>query len=299
MINGIINIRKEKGYTSHDVVAKMRGILKQKKIGHTGTLDPDATGVLPVCLGHATKLCNLLTDRTKEYKTILQLGIETDTQDNSGTILAEKEVEVTQEQVREVVKTFLGTTKQIPPMYSAIKINGQKLYDLARQGKVVEREAREITITKLTLEKIDFPFVELTVDCSKGTYIRTLCHDIGQQLGCGATMTELVRTRVGEFTLETAITLQEVERLVSCHQIEERVKSVTSFYENLPFITPKKEFEKMLANGNPLYQNQVQQEILLEDKEQVRVYNGTGNFCAIYSWNLKKHCYMPFQMFQT
>ena len=194
MINGIINVYKERGYTSHDVVAKLRGILKQKKIGHTGTLDPEAQGVLPVCLGKGTKVCELLTDKQKEYRAVMRLGIETDTQDMTGTVLREAKVDCSEDEIRSCVEGFVGVQEQIPPMYSALKVNGKKLYELARQGIEVERKSRRITIEKITIERIDLPEVVMTVKCSKGTYIRTLCHDIGQSLGCGGCMSDLVRT---------------------------------------------------------------------------------------------------------
>ena len=168
-MDGIINIYKEAGYTSHDVVAKLRGILHQKKIGHTGTLDPDAVGVLPVCLGKATKLCDILTEKDKQYRAVMQLGIETDTQDTSGTVTAEHPVIVSEGQVRQVIMDFIGEYDQIPPMYSALKKNGKKLYELAREGIVVERETRRITIHGIEIEKVELPYVTMLVDCSKGT----------------------------------------------------------------------------------------------------------------------------------
>ena len=185
MKNGVLNVSKEKGYTSHDVVAKLRGITHQKKIGHTGTLDPDATGVLPVCLGKATKVCELLTDKDKTYQAVLLLGMETDTQDTTGTVTARAPVTASEEDVREAVQSFTGSYDQIPPMYSALKINGKKLYDLARAGKEVERKARMVQIHEIRIEEIALPRVTMTVTCSKGTYIRTLCYDIGRKLGCG------------------------------------------------------------------------------------------------------------------
>ena len=197
MIHGIINVYKEKGFTSHDVVAKLRGIVGQKKIGHTGTLDPDATGVLPVCLGKATKLCDLLTDKNKTYEAVLLLGKTTDTQDITGEVLEEKSTEaLTEEKVREAIEGFIGDYEQIPPMYSALKVNGKKLYELAREGKVIERKARLVKILDIQILEIDLPKVRMEVSCSKGTYIRTLCHDIGEKLGCGGCMESLIRTRV-------------------------------------------------------------------------------------------------------
>lgn len=194
---GIIVIHKEKGFTSHDVVAKLRGILHMKKIGHTGTLDPDATGVLPVALGKGTKLVDLLTDKEKTYEAVLHLGIDTDTQDMSGTVLEEKPVNVTEEEVRKVLKSFVGEQLQVPPMYSALKVNGKKLYELAREGKTVERKARPVCFYEIEPLEFHLPLVKIRVTCSKGTYIRTLCHDIGEKLGCGGCMEELLRSRVG------------------------------------------------------------------------------------------------------
>ena len=173
MISGILNIKKEAGFTSHDVVAKLRGIVHQKKIGHTGTLDPDATGVLPVCLGKATKLCDIIGDWDKTYEAVLLLGKETDTEDTSGKILEEKEVTVTEEEIQNIILSFQGTYDQIPPMYSAKKVNGKKLYELARAGKEVERKARPVTILDIRVENIALPRAVITVTCSKGTYIRT------------------------------------------------------------------------------------------------------------------------------
>ena len=169
MIHGVINIYKEKGYTSHDIVAKLRGILRQKKIGHTGTLDPDAEGVLPVCLGGGTRLCDMLTDKDKTYRAVMLLGKETDTQDISGTVLKEMSVTVTEEQVKAAAESFIGDYEQIPPMYSALKVNGKKLYELAREGKTIERAARPVRILELTIEEINLPRVTMTVTCSKGT----------------------------------------------------------------------------------------------------------------------------------
>ena len=200
--SGVINIYKEAGYTSHDVVAKLRGILKQKKIGHTGTLDPQAQGVLPVCLGKGTKLCDLLADHDK------------DTQDMEGTILKKSSVQVSEEEVRTCILSFQGEQQQVPPMYSALKVNGKKLYELAREGKVVERKARPVTFHNIEVLWMELPKVKIRVQCSKGTYIRTLCNDIGEKLGCGGCMEELLRTRVERFGLTDAVKLDEVQKVM-------------------------------------------------------------------------------------
>ena len=213
MVNGILNVYKEKGYTSHDVVAKLRGIVGQKKIGHTGTLDPDAEGVLPVCLGRATKVCDMLTEKDKTYEAVLLLGKETDTQDISGTVLRVGETEgLTQEQVKDCVMSFVGEYDQIPPMYSALKVNGKKLYELAREGKTIERKSRKVEIKEIRILEMALPRVRMEVSCSKGTYIRTLCHDIGEKLGCFGCMESLLRTKVSRFELESSLKLSEIQK---------------------------------------------------------------------------------------
>lgn len=304
MINGIINIYKEKGFTSHDVVAKLRGITRQKKIGHTGTLDPDATGVLPVCLGNATKLCDLLTDKDKEYETVLLLGKVTDTQDVTGKVLQEADVLVTEEQVREVVNSFVGPIEQIPPMYSALKVNGKKLYELAREGKVIERKSRPITIHDITILDIklteDCHEIRMRVNCSKGTYIRTLCHDIGEKLGCGGCMKSLVRTKVSKFLLADAITLDEVQKLQQEDKLIDLVIPVADMFPQYPKVYVNEEGNRFLANGNPLkldhIKNKEEAKSLLVEHKEVRIYNIDEQFSAIYEWqgasNLK-----PVKMF--
>ena len=231
MVNGIINVYKEKGYTSFDVVAKMRGIFGQKKIGHTGTLDPDAQGVLPVCLGKATKVCDLLTDKDKVYKATMLLGIQTDTLDISGKVCNKAMVNVTEQQVRDVISTFVGTIEQVPPMYSALKVNGKKLYELAREGKTIERKARKVSIYDITIDEICLPEVVMTVSCSKGTYIRSLCDDIGTKLGCYGCMKELLRTKVACFDIGDAYKISEIEKLK-----ESIVLPVDMLFENIPAV---------------------------------------------------------------
>ena len=220
MINGIVNVYKEKGYTSFDVVAKMRGIMHQKKVGHTGTLDPDAEGVLPVCLGKATKVCELLTDKDKIYETTMLLGVETDTQDISGQIINRADVKADEIQIKNTINSFVGKIMQVPPMYSALKVNGQKLCDLARKGITVDRKAREIEIYSINILDIKIPEIKMRVHCSKGTYIRTLCNDIGMKLGCYACMKELLRTKVSVFSVNDALKLSEIEKAVSDNSYE-------------------------------------------------------------------------------
>ena len=235
MLDGIFNVYKEKGYTSHDVVAKLRGIAGQKKVGHTGTLDPDAEGVLPVCLGKATKVCDVLTDKSKTYQAVLLLGRRTDTQDISGACLEERDTSgLAKETVRRAVESFLGDYMQTPPMYSALKVDGKKLYELAREGKTVERKARKVQIHRIEIRKMDLPRVWIEVECSKGTYIRTLCDDIGELLGVGGCMEELLRTRVGHFRIEDSVRLSELERYREEGTLEEHLIPVDSVFADCP-----------------------------------------------------------------
>ena len=302
-MNGIINVYKEKDFTSFDVVAKLRGILKQKKIGHTGTLDPDAVGVLPVCLGSATKLCDMLTDKKKEYIAEFVLGKETDTQDISGQVIKETEVVCTQEEVKTAIQSFVGDYDQLPPMYSAIKVDGKRLYELARQGKEVERKKRPVTFYEIEIIKCELPYVTIRVLCSKGTYIRTLCHDIGQKLGCGAAMTELERTRSGQFTKENAYTLAEIERLRDAGSLDEIVMPVDTVFMNLPAFVVAGELEKKILNGNLIRINECKNAGLTEcfsEEKKVRVYKekeNSCNFIAIYQYSKEKKGMIPDKMF--
>lgn len=308
MISGIINIYKEKGYTSFDVVAKLRGILKTKKIGHTGTLDPDAEGVLPVCLGKATKVCDLLTDKSKEYEAVMLLGTMTDTQDVTGAVLATKEVTCDAEQVSAAVMSFVGDYMQVPPMYSALKVGGKKLCDLARAGVTVERAARPVTIHGIEILSVELPRVRMRVSCSKGTYIRTLCQDIGEKLGCGACMEALLRTRVGNFALADSLTLAEVEasvkRLTDGVPIEawdavsfpflHEVDSVFLQYERA---VVSEAFKKPLYNGN-----RIQQEMFTDyrqewEEQPIRVYDEGGRFAGIYAYQSDRKDYKPLKVF--
>ena len=210
-MDGFINVYKEKGQTSHDVVNKVRKIFATRKVGHTGTLDPNATGVLPIAVNNATKVIEYMEHDDKTYVAELTLGIITDTEDIWGNILEENSVNVTKDEIEDAIKSFIGKQKQVPPMYSELKINGKKLYELAREGKVIEREAREIEIFDIEEIEVIENKVSFKVHCSKGTYIRTLCKDIGEKLGCGATMSALKRVQSGGFTIDTAVKLSELE----------------------------------------------------------------------------------------
>lgn len=295
MINGVIIIKKEKGFTSHDVVAKLRGIVKQKKIGHTGTLDPEAEGVLPVCLGNATKLCDILTDKTKEYVAELLLGITTDTQDMTGRILEEKEVMADEKQVEEVILSFLGSSFQIPPMYSALKINGKKLYELAREGKEVERKPRPIEIYELQILSIELPVVKFRVLCSKGTYIRSLCADIGEKLSCGGCMQSLMRTKAGEFSIENAHTLSEIEEKRDQNLLHELVIPVDQLFPSYRKLTVKALGDRFLENGNVCPAELIDEKA--DDEEKVLLYHSSGVFYGIYTYEESSRLYKPYKMF--
>lgn len=298
MMHGVLNIYKEKGYTSHDVVAKLRGIVGQKKIGHTGTLDPDAVGVLPVCLGKATKLCDMLTDKNKTYETVMLLGKVTDTQDVSGEVLEEKETShLTEEVVRNTVMSFVGDYMQVPPMYSALKVNGKKLYELAREGVEIERKARPVSILDIQIKVIDLPRVRMEVSCSKGTYIRTLCHDIGMKLGCGACMEELIRTKVSRFEIKDSLTLAQVQELKEEGKLNEILVPIDEMFANYEAVTLKEEFMTFIYNGNVFYPKHLKEHIKLEDGKMVRVYDGQGQFIAIYKFLKEKYLFKIEKMF--
>ena len=299
MINGIVNVYKEKGFTSFDVVAKMRGMFHQKKIGHTGTLDPDAEGVLPVCLGKATKVCDLLTDKDKEYKAVLLLGQETDTQDISGEVLNSSEVNVTEETVRKVILSFIGSYEQMPPMYSALKVNGQKLCDLARKGITVERKARLVTIHKIEITNINLPEVEMIVSCSKGTYIRTLCDDIGKKLGCFGCMKSLLRTRVDKFMVEDALTLSQLQLILEKKPETEWnfIEPVDEVFSKFQSVTANEEAQKMVLNGNRIPVALVSDFSENKKQEQVRLYDYTHKFIGIYTYMEESKEYKPVKLF--
>ncbi len=256
MANGIIIIDKPAGWTSMDVCAKLRGMFHEKRVGHAGTLDPMATGVLPVFIGRATRAVQYAAESDKEYIAGLKLGVVTNTQDTTGEILEERPVDVTRDQLLAVLEAFHGWIRQVPPMYSAIKVNGKKLYELARKGREVEREPRTVAIRALELldetppEGADYL---LRVVCSKGTYVRTLCHDIGQALGCGGCMASLRRTRAAGFTLEDSVTLEAVQQAVDRGEGEGLLLPVDSYFAGLPVLVLKNAgAEKKIRNGAAL-----------------------------------------------
>ena len=298
MINGIVNIYKEKGYTSHDVVAVLRKVVGQKKIGHTGTLDPDATGVLPVCLGRATKVCELLTDHDKTYEALLLLGKTTDTQDISGEVLEERDPgNLTEEEVRSCIESFIGEYDQVPPMYSALKVNGKKLYELAREGKTVERKSRKVQIHGIRILEMNLPHVRMEVDCSKGTYIRTLCHDIGEKLQVGGCMEELERTKVGRFLKEDAVALDEVREKMEQGEGAELFTPLDQIFAELPAVTVTDAKAWMSYNGNDLPERFLLEKEAWTDGQEVRVYDSRKNFIGLYQYRAPKKLFHIKKMF--
>ena len=292
MVHGVINVKKEKGMTSFSVVARCRRIFEQKKIGHTGTLDPDAEGVLVVCLGKGTKLVDMLSHGTKTYEAVLMLGRVTDTQDTSGTVLREYEVGVSPKEAEAAVLSFEGPQMQVPPMYSALKVDGKKLVDLARRGIEVERKAREVTFSDIEILETNLPRIRFRVTCSKGAYIRTLCEDIGMKLGCGGCMESLLRTRTGRFEIGEALTLDEISEKVSEGDFS-FVLPIDSFFDEFPKVQVPESLDADIKNGNRFELRG------LSDipNKKVRVYLSDGAFAGIYKksgkrFSLEKHFYI-------
>ena len=288
MKDGFLLVNKPQGYTSFDVIARLRGILKQKKLGHGGTLDPNVTGVLPVFVGRGTKAIDMLSNHDKKYTATFRLGLETDTQDIWGEVIKENEPERDIEKIKTCVLSFKGKQSQLPPMYSAIKVNGVRLYDLAREGKVVPREKREIEIYDIdflgkTQNEDEY---KITVYCSKGTYVRTICADIGALLGCGATMTSLVRTMAHGFELSECITLDEIQAAADENRAEELIKPVSELFSELPPIVLNESQEKMYRNGVSLDPKRVSGVIydtayVIAEWQKYAVFKENGVFLGI------------------
>ena len=348
-MDGIINVYKEKGYTSHDVVARLRGITKEKHIGHTGTLDPAAAGVLPMCLGAVTKACELLTEKGKEYETILLLGIETNTEDATGEIVSSGDVSgITDDMIIEAVKSFEGDISQVPPMFSATRINGQRYYDLARKGVEIEREAKQVHVSSIEIisditrcllsqkeafapypdtnlakfaeepdpeegrwhwenndirkdENKDIPVIRvaLRIACEKGTYIRTICADIGRKLGCGGCMERLLRTRSGAFKIEDSHSLAELEEIfakTSSQEIQNVLLSADTCFMEYPALHCKEKYDSVLLNGNLMRMRHFKEYIEVADLIN-RVYDSHNDFKALYEWVEERKLYRPIKVF--
>ena len=278
MYNGILLLNKEPGFTSHDAVAKLRGILRFRRIGHAGTLDPMAQGLLVMLLGKATRASEYASGAEKEYIADFILGVETDTQDTTGNVFAEAPVDVTESQLRQALSSFEGGYDQVPPMYSAIQKDGVRLYDLARKGKEVERESRFIALPLLELLSFDPPRGKLRVRCSKGTYIRTLCHDLGQRLGCGGAMSALTRVQAGDFSLEDALTFGKVEQLVKEGTLQQHILPADRLFASLPAVTLTEEGAKRARNGAHAAQKHLLSGAIPPVDSLCRVYTPEGEF---------------------
>lgn len=276
-MNGILNVYKNRGMSSFDVVRKIKFLAHEKKVGHTGTLDPEATGVLPVALGKATKIIDYIMNSSKAYEVKLVLGKKTTTYDLEGEVTEEKDAShITEDQAMNAVLSFVGEYDQVPPMYSALKKNGVRLYDLARQGIEVEREARRITIYDITDIKIELPYISMKVSCSKGTYIRSLCYDIGEKLNVGATMTMLNRCATSVFTQENSINIEDLTE----ENIESHLITIEKALENFPKLTVNSSFTKLLVNGVNVFDKRLTD----EKREQgvlYRVYDSEGLFIGL------------------
>lgn len=277
-MNGVINIYKNTGMTSFDVVAMVRRVAKMKKVGHTGTLDPKASGVLPVCLGKATKIIDYIMENKKVYRVNLKLGMITDTYDLEGEVLREKDAShITKDEILNCINSFVGTIDQVPPMYSALKQNGVRLYELARQGIEVHREARKITIYSIENIKIESnDNIQMDVCCSKGTYIRSLCYDIGEKLNVGATMTALERIQNGPFTKEEAINIEDLTEEL----LEKHIISIEKALDSFEKITVNEKFGKLLRNGVKVFDNRMYSEEV-EFNKLYRVYEDNGVFLGL------------------
>ncbi|EHK2355947.1 tRNA pseudouridine(55) synthase TruB [Clostridium perfringens] len=277
-MNGVINIYKNTGMTSFDVVAMVRRVAKMKKVGHTGTLDPAASGVLPVCLGKATKIIDYIMENKKVYRVNLKLGMVTDTYDLEGEVLREEDAShITKDEILNCINSFVGTIDQVPPMYSALKQNGVRLYELARQGIEVHREARKITIYSIENIKIESnDNIQMDVCCSKGTYIRSLCYDIGEKLNVGATMTALERIQNGPFTKEEAINIEDLTEEL----LEKHIISIEKALDSFEKITVNEKFGKLLRNGVKVFDNRMYSEEV-EFNKLYRVYEDNGVFLGL------------------
>ena len=273
-MNGILLIDKPRDWTSHDVVGKLRGILRERRIGHSGTLDPMATGLLVVFIGRATRAVEFAEAHEKEYHAGLRLGMVTDTQDVTGTVLEQCDCSVSREELEAVLPRFRGEIQQTPPMYSAIKVQGKKLYEIARKGGEVERKPRPVTISKLEVTGEEHGNYMLDVVCSKGTYIRTLCHDIGGALGVGGTMSALRRVRAGQFSLENAYTLEQVQQAADAGRAEELLLPVDALFSEYPAVALTAKGEKRCRVGNDYPVPETAGGIC-------RVYGGDGTFLAL------------------
>jgi tRNA pseudouridine55 synthase len=293
-VNGILNINKPEGMTSFGVISRLKHLTGQKHVGHTGTLDPIATGVLPVCFGQATRISRFITESDKTYVATIKLGISTDTYDREGKITGETDFSgITPEQVTVALHSFSGTIKQVPPAFSAIKLQGQKLYKLARSGIVLKPEAREVTVNRLQVLSMELPFISLEIDCSKGTYIRSLAHDLGQVLGCGAHLTKLERTRCGLFTIQDAVELTTAEQAVTRGEWENLLYAIDYPLVSYIKVTLDSEQELKVQHGLSI---QLGTDIDASTS-LIRAYNTKGSFIAMLNYDTSTELWHPYRVF--
>ena len=279
--NGVINVYKEPGYTSNDVVRILKRELKSKA-GHTGTLDPQAEGVLPICLGRSTKLADYIMGQTKIYQAEIHFGVITDTQDMTGAVICDKRpVEINREDFQKAIQNFTGKISQVPPMYSAIKINGEKLYNLARKGIEVERKSREIEIFAIDIVDFSASVAVIDVECSKGTYIRSLCHDMGEFLGVGAAMGKLIRLKSGRFKAEHALTIERIKNFNDSGKLDPFIISPEDILLSYDEVSANEHAQKYIINGNPVYKKFLNKENL-QAGEKYKLFDYKGNFIGLY-----------------
>lgn len=299
-LEGILPVWKPQGFTSHDVVAKVRRMTGNKRIGHTGTLDPQVTGVLPLCIGRATRLVEYIQELPKEYEARMKIGLATDTEDMTGTVISEVDrVELTREAVERAIQSFLGEIEQVPPMYSAVKVDGKRLYELARQGVEVERKSRKVTIYEIELLSCDLslqhPELHFRALCSKGTYIRTLCVDLGKALGYPSVMSELIRTSTGHLRKEQCLTLEEIQVLADQHDLQPRLISMEDILKHLPKVILTEKQTEYATTGRQVTNVVVQD--LMEESEQVTAFTHQGQFLGIFEYNRIDKALKPIKVF--
>ncbi|GAB6931453.1 tRNA pseudouridine(55) synthase TruB [Paenibacillus sp. JCM 10914] len=299
-LEGILAVLKPAGWTSHDVVAKVRGILRLKRIGHTGTLDPEVTGVLPLCLGRATRVVEYMQELPKEYNAVLRLGYATDTEDITGTTIETADaVQVSKEEAQAALESFIGPISQVPPMYSAVKINGKRLYELAREGKTVERQSRTVTIHEIEMTDWNttgmWPEMAFRVSCSKGTYIRTLCVDIGRKLGVPSVMVKLVRTQSAGITEDQCLTIEQIESLMKEDQLKSRLIPVDQAISFLPKHTVADEKREAALQGQRLSSRAV--EPTVDSQGPIRLYDAKDDFLGIYKIQEETGAIVPVKVF--
>lgn len=301
-LEGILPVWKPENFTSHDVVAKVRRLLGIKRIGHTGTLDPMVTGVLPLCIGRATRMVEYLQELPKQYEAVLLIGIATDTEDMSGTVIERSEnVDLTESRIREVIGSFVGEMEQVPPMYSAVKVDGKRLYELAREGKEVERKSRKVTIYDLEILNVDVhsenPQIHFRVTCSKGTYIRTLCVDIGKTLGYPAAMKSLIRTATGHIRADQCLSFEQIEQMKSDGTLDSHLIAMDQAISHIPALHVTDQEAKSALQGQKLKIQSERAERAGMGQIIFRTYGPDERFLGLFEWNRASQSLVPVKVF--